>query len=101
MVVSLYEEVPAQSIARINMGAGPRVSLGYLRDTIPSWDWMATKDGFGYVYSGSKGARSVEVRSYSVQSGFLSDDYSTVWRVIEGDDSCDLDMFWMVEESCG
>lgn len=57
------------------------MTLRQLRGWCPEYTWRAVRDGFGYVYSGTRGDESVTVRAYSVLCGPADDDCATQWRV--------------------
>jgi hypothetical protein len=73
------------------------MTLTQLRKELPTWDWRAERDGFGWIYVGTKAFAEVTVRAFSVLSGPSDDDYSTQWRVIEGNVSDSYGMFRMRE----
>lgn len=57
-----------------------------LRRDHPDWTWTCENHGFaGLLYRGTKGERSVTIRAYSVLSGYSDDEFSTVWRVDDGE----------------
>lgn len=60
-------------------------TLAGLRKKYADWKWRAERTGYGlgWFYVGSKDGRTVDVRAYSVLSGYSDDDYRTEWRVEE------------------
>lgn len=74
-----------------------KVTLKYLRKTIPSWTWTAVRYGFGWEYLGEKAFAQVRLRAYSVLSGLSEDDCATQWRAEQGLHSEPFSTFWLRE----
>lgn len=60
-----------------------KMTLKALRALVPSWEWRAVRDGFGWNYEGRNGDRIVTARPYSHLSGYGDDNFSTVWHIDE------------------
>lgn len=55
-----------------------------MRDA-PSWKWFAKRKGMGWQYVGRKNKALVIVKPFAVQCGPMEDDYTTQWRVDDGE----------------
>lgn len=72
------------------------MTLAQLRNLAPGWEWKAERYGFGYQYRGYRLSDSVLVSAFSVLRGPTGDEFSTQWRVNDGDRSFSLAHWLMI-----
>ena len=66
-----------------------RITKARLESDAPTWKWTAKHNGMGWQYIGVKSGDTVTVKAFAMMCGPAEDDYSTQWRVDDGEKTVD------------